>query len=88
MYWKIPDGGTGRDVCVSKMFKFYVKAFYVMGKGLSGELSFCGQVLFLFNFGLSDIYKVVVVDQNRKGSLQRRMERKRKTSWLQTKQAR
>ena len=29
----------GVSIGVSKMFKFYVKVFYVMGKALSGELS-------------------------------------------------
>ena len=31
--------GVGGGVGVSKMLKFYVKVFYVMGKALSGELS-------------------------------------------------
>ena len=31
----VGGGGGG----VSKMYKFYVKVFYVMGKALSGELS-------------------------------------------------
>ena len=30
---------VGGGVGVSKMLKFYIKAFYVMGKALSGELS-------------------------------------------------
>ena len=33
--WRWRGGGVG----VSKMLKFYVKVFYVMGKALSGELS-------------------------------------------------
>ena len=33
------DVGVGGGVGVSKMLKFYVKVFYVMGKALSGELS-------------------------------------------------
>ena len=35
-----PGVGVGCSVGVSKMLKFYVKVFYVMGKALSGEL-FC-----------------------------------------------
>ena len=31
--------GVGVGVGVSKMLKFYIKVFYVMGKALSGELS-------------------------------------------------
>ena len=34
-----PGVGVGSGVGVSKMLKFYVKVFYVMGKALSGELS-------------------------------------------------
>ena len=33
------DVGVGGCIRVSKMLKFYVKVFYVMGKALSGELS-------------------------------------------------
>ena len=36
-YCTIPGVSVG--VGVSKMLKFYVKVFYVMGKALSGELS-------------------------------------------------
>ena len=31
--------GVGGGGGVSKMLKFYIKVFYVMGKALSGELS-------------------------------------------------
>ena len=31
---------TTVGVGVSKMLKFYIKVFYVMGKALSGELSY------------------------------------------------
>ena len=32
----------GVGISVTKMLKFYVKVFYVIGKALSGELSFTG----------------------------------------------
>ena len=32
-------GGGGSGIGISKMSKFYVKDFYVMGKVLSGKLS-------------------------------------------------
>ena len=39
------------EVGVSKMFKFYVKVFYVMGKALSGKLSCpCDRSCFFFLF--------------------------------------
>ena len=31
--------GVGGGIGISKMLKFYVKVFYVMGKALSGKLS-------------------------------------------------
>ena len=37
-YYTTPSAGVGGSVGVSKMLKYYVKVFYVMGKGLSGEL--------------------------------------------------
>ena len=42
--------GVGGGVGVSKMLKFYVKVFYVMGKALSGELSYpCDRSCFKFH---------------------------------------
>ena len=37
----------GVGISVNKMLKFYVKVFYVIGKALSGELSFTGAGLVL-----------------------------------------
>ena len=35
-----PSVGVGIVIIVSKMLKFYVKHFFVIGKALSGEISF------------------------------------------------
>ena len=37
--WEGVGGGGGSGIGISKMSKFYVKDFYVMGKVLSGKLS-------------------------------------------------
>ena len=42
--------GVGGGVGISKMLKFYVKVFYVIGKALSGELSCpCDRSCFMCN---------------------------------------
>ena len=50
-----PGVGFGIGIGFSKMLKFYVKVFYVMGKALSGELSCpcdrsCLSCLFTFKY--------------------------------------
>ena len=44
--------GIGGGIGVSKMFKFYIKVFYVTRKVLSGELSFR-----LYNFSPLNSFK-------------------------------
>ena len=57
-YYTTPGVGVGVGVGIggsggiSKMLKFYVKVFYVMGKVLSGELSSpCDRSCFMEKYG-------------------------------------
>ena len=56
-YCTTPGVGVG----VSKMFKFHIKVFYVMGKALSGELSCpCDRSCYHYDF---DTCKCIAIQE-------------------------